>query len=189
MFCSLEFINVLEHDEQIRRYNIDEVDLSQSPAPDRRPRLFRPKGLLKDLEDDSDTPDEDDHLDESFLKQVIMTAESNQLAQIVNSTQHLNQMNCNNILYEDQHIISQKMMSRFDHSFESTISLDHNPPRYAETNLNQVIEVVSSNSDFISGHHRRAYPPIERQGLIDDHDRPFAEYGHLGMMVNDIILL
>ena len=61
--------------------------------------------------------------------------------------------------------------------------------------LSEIIEVIeesvndndhNNESEMISittGTH--PYPPVNQHGLIADHDRPYADYGHLGIFLSN----
>ncbi|CAF3159746.1 unnamed protein product [Rotaria sp. Silwood2] len=149
----------------MHQYNIDQIHLSQSPPTDRCPRFFQPKGLSH-LEYDSDTPDEDDCFNDHDLKKVTLAMETDHFAKIVTSTQQYNDVDSTYVSDEDQPIISQAIIARLDYALKST--------KFA--NNSEAMETYSNPN--ISNHHR-PYPPVERTGMVHDHDRPFAEYGHL----------
>ncbi|CAF1458138.1 unnamed protein product, partial [Rotaria sordida] len=159
-------IAVSNNDKNIRQYNISEIDLSQSPEDDRCPRFFQPKGLVR-MENDSDTPDEDDCFKNHDLKIAALEMERAHFTKIITATQQNNDFDSTNVSDDDDHrIISQAIIKKLDHAFEST-------------KLAINTEAIEARSNPNMSNHYRPYPPVERTGIIHDHDRPFAEYGHL----------
>ena len=61
--------------------------------------------------------------------------------------------------------------------------------------LNEIIEVIEepvndnehNNESEMSSTTAKTYPypPVNQHGLIADHDRPYADYGHLGMFLSN----
>jgi hypothetical protein len=47
------------------------------------------------------------------------------------------------------------------------------------------IDSEESSKMIVSTH---PYPPINQTGLVVDHDRPYADYGHLSMSYYDVVL-
>lgn len=124
---------------------------------------------------DSDTPDEEDLFDEQNLKNVAMRTEMDCYSQLRTSmTQNTN---------EDQLMISQTIISKLDEALEITRlsnSTDHDESisicdSHLSFEMNSINSLLSNNN--------RSYPPILQTGIIHDHDRPYAEYGHLGKIL------
>lgn len=66
-------------------------------------------------------------------------------------------------------IVAEIIMEQLDFAIDQT--------RLEETN-DIIIEEANSISSSTSSIH--SYPPINQTGQINDHDRPYADYGHLG---------
>ncbi|CAF1108919.1 unnamed protein product [Rotaria magnacalcarata] len=114
---------------------------------------------------DSDTPDEDDSFDETDIKNAAIQAEIDCFSQLVTAATQNRHLNSSDISNDDQCVISQAIMSKLDEALEMTTFSDQ--------------EITTSPARTSMPSHSRPYPPIHRSGIIHDHDRPFAEYGHL----------
>lgn len=59
--------------------------------------------------------------------------------------------------------------------------VNNTPTTSTLINVNDMnIDQISSNLIMTSSH---LYTPIHQTGVVLDHDRPFADYGHLGMYI------
>ena len=167
-------------DSSVRRYNLDHIHLSQSPPPDRRPRYFQTTELSS-MHNDSDSPDDDDYLNDEDLQHAVTLIENEYLSQIEASASVQNtQKRSIDSPDNDQQTISQTIMARLDLALKTTrrTTFDQDQ-RLPVIDLDQA-EGKSIHSGVSTSSSGRPYPPVERRGVIHEHDRPFAEYGHLG---------
>ncbi|CAF2794228.1 unnamed protein product [Rotaria sp. Silwood2] len=149
--------------------NIDNISITPSPI-DRRPRLFRPGTIITSdrfeeivnevyAEKSSHHPIDTDHKDENL--------------DVV-----LSQMREREIECLTQFIISRP--PEHDEMVQVLLSQLNLP---IHTSQQQEISELSSSSappplttTILS---QNPYPPIHQTGLVRDHDRPYADYGHL----------
>ncbi|CAF1390193.1 unnamed protein product [Adineta steineri] len=186
---------ITTHTSVTMRYsNIDSICMSPSPI-DTKPRMFQqgtlfdqktyeqilssvynPKNINDkkeerdnnhdgdgDDDDDDDNTDNDSVLNEELFDEKAINDEREQeiqyLTQVIQANQPMN---------DDLVGI---MMQEINDTLEITIDDDNQTQS----------ELQTSSSHIISTQH--PYPPVNQTGLVKDHDRPYAEYGHLSRQV------
>jgi hypothetical protein len=159
--------------DNYRYFNVDHISISPSPMSI-RPRLFRPgmvfnsatyehafSGAFQTQEKSADDDDDDDKKDEgettcgdkhADLHDVLYQAREAELDALAATT--VSQRPSDD---ETTEFILRALGLRSEHRRVDDVE-QHAP------------------SSMISG---RSYPPAHQIGPIEDHDRPFAEYGHL----------
>lgn len=150
--------------------NIDNISITPSPI-DRRPRLFRPGTIIS-----SDRFEEivNEVYSEKSSHHPFDTDHENENLDAV-----LSQMREREIECLTQFIISRP--PEHDEMVQVLLSQLNLP---IHTSQQQEISVLSSSSvpppplttTILS---QNPYPPIHQTGLVRDHDRPYADYGHL----------
>jgi len=153
-----------------------------SPSPlDTRPRFFQPGTLFDsntyeqifssvynndvdnyDANDDDDGGDDDDDNDGSNKNLFDQQALYNERAQEI---QQLSQVIVDNQPMDDN--IAKNIMQQLQDILDTTKNMNDDNQVQSELQI----------SSIISTEH--PYPPINQTGIVDDHDRPYADYGHL----------
>ncbi|CAF1437120.1 unnamed protein product [Adineta steineri] len=164
----------------IRRYNIDDIRTTPSPI-DQRYRMFQAGSIISPTtfarvettvynkinasEQGSDDDDDDENNE-------YMSNETN-----ANDIEHLTQLIIREKPKEHNEVadalmdLLQLVNSPIVTTTASSMMTDTN-----DNNIDQTPEMIitSSSSDH-------PYPPINQTGIVTEHDRPYADYGHLNI--------
>lgn len=109
----------------------------------------------------SDSPEESEQFNDDELETLVMSATHHYCSQIIDDAPTENLLDCDENVHDDQYLISQTMMRQ----------------------LNLIPSINTRITTDNMAHHARPHPPMMQSGMIDEHDRPFAEYGHLGNLI------
>lgn len=164
-------------------YNLDHIRVTPSPI-DTRPRLFQPGSLFDvgtyerivhdvmeeestknkdiDIEDDEQYNDNDEHqLNDKIIDPMHIdherTRELERLSRVIHSEQPMN---------DD---MTKIIMQQLDEILQGIEEMDD----VATEDEHEISSMANST---------RPYPPMDQSGLVADHDRPYADYGHLGTL-------
>lgn len=170
----------------MRYSNIDSICMSPSPMGT-RPRMFQrdtlfdkktyeqifssvynPKNINDKKEEKDDSDDDDtnsDHVsNEALFDEKALNDEREQeiqyLSQVIQASQPM-----------DDDLVD-IIMQGFNDTLETTIN---------DNDSNQAQSELQTSSLIISTQH--PYPPVNQTGTVKDHDRPYADYGHLKRQV------
>jgi hypothetical protein len=149
--------------------DIDKIRLNPSPIK-QQPRVFRPGMLLDEaVREHANQVAEEIRASGAFDEQDLAdrrSQEIRQLSQVVHSTQP--------VIDDDQ---AQAILQQLSMAIQTIDSMVDNDNDDEDGNDNIGNGNVMHATTMTSA---RPYPPVDQQGLVDDHDRPHAEYGHLG---------
>ena len=148
-------------------FNVDHIFLSPSPIK-QEPSVFR-RGILFNSDIHAEITRAAAEIQEQCLfdEQDLVDrrgVELEELPHIIRSSQPV----------DDEQ--AQVIMQHLDRALQTTAMAADD--KEDSDNDNDQISVTST---MISTH---PYPPITQQGLIADHDRPYADYGHLGRHIS-----
>ena len=156
----------------VPRWNIDQITTTPSPL-DTRPRIFHPGLLFSPNQVVAVTADQHDHVQSDACDSAedfhALLHDASQddlevLSQYVSS-----QMLPGN---ESTDVAADQLRQIADHQRVIDSATDYCRPTSTE-------DVPPSTTNATNTQMSRPYPPMNRAGLVDDHDRPFAKYGHL----------
>jgi hypothetical protein len=131
-----------------------------------RSSVFNPKYINDTDEDDDDDDDVSDN--ELFDEQALNNQREHEI-------QHLSQLIRANQPKDDYlaNIIMQQLDDDDDDDIlESTMNNDND-------NNNQTQSRLQTSSIIVTTTQHHPYPPVNQTGPVEDHDRPYADYGHL----------
>jgi hypothetical protein len=161
----------------MRHYNIDHISITPSPL-DTRTRCFQPGTLF------------DSNTFESIRSSVYSQPKNITSKEKKEEEQERNQE-------EGEYEARGEEIQRLSQSIICELPADHNEIADALIELLDLIDNTTSNIVNDSGTDReeasnavnstRPYPPINQTGVVEDHDRPYADYGHLGMFLTVIL--
>ena len=109
----------------------------------------------------SDSPEENEQFNDDELETLAISATHHYCSQIIDDAPTENPLDSDENVQDDQYLISQHMMRQ----------------------LNLIPSMNTRITTDNMAHHARPYPPVMQSGMIDEHDRPYAEYGHLGNVI------
>jgi Geminivirus Rep catalytic domain len=129
-------------------------------------------------EDDDDKEDEEDEIisdDEQDINEILHNArdeEIRQLSQFIITEQPISDETA-------QFFIRQLDLALDKTKTITTTNMDVNDINNDQQILTSCLSSSSSSSSIIPTISKNLYPPINQTGRVEDHDRPYAEYGHL----------
>ena len=136
--------------------DIDRIDVTLSPPIDTAPRLFRPGTLLNAI---------------TFEKIQSNVFDNKDDADDMKDIELFNLAN----LYDER----EQMITYLTQRIQITQPVND---VVAKLMMNELLNDNNENvSSLLSSSSVSVYPPVNRHGPVADHDRPFLEYGHLGM--------
>ena len=164
-FCVTESSQPIPVQTTTQQFGYNDHSSSASPSVNPRPGL----SLVRTC---SDSPDADERFNDDDLQTFALTATQYYCSQIVNSVPEPRLSDLTDDSIEDQPIISQAIIQRLGlvRAMHTTMTI--------ENSSSQQLQSVPND------HH--PYPPVVQSGTIHEHDRPFAEYGHLGKSVDSV---
>ena len=134
--------------------DIDRIDVTLSPPIDTAPRLFRPGTLLNAI---------------TFEKIQSNVFDNNDDADDMKDIELFNLAN----LYDER----EQMITYLTQRIQITQPVND---VVAKLMMDELLNDTNENVSLLSP-SSSVYPPVNRRGPVADHDRPFLEYGHLGM--------
>ncbi|CAF1440991.1 unnamed protein product [Adineta steineri] len=160
------------------RYNIDDIRTTPSPI-DQQYRMFQAGSII--------SPTTFARVETTVCNKINATEQISD-DDDENNRDILNETNANDIEYLTQLIIREKPK---EHNKVADALMDLlqlvNSPIVTTTASSMMIDTNDSNIDqtsemiISSTSSDHPYPPINQTGIVTEHDRPYADYGHLNI--------